>query len=288
MTDRCAEITVFTKSGGPLSKHIELIDGKIANDSSSCRMAKGSARRVKIDLANMASLADLINGFSPKEAYAIGRLKHGLPDRVRVVESTNSMASPGSSPAPRTISSSSRASPVLFCKTSTSKAYLRTSRAGSKTRAASGTPCAPSCPRSRPLRASCALPPRTGCATRRRAKPIQAAADSMRPSRSSTPPTFPASWPICTTVCGSPATAGASVSAAGSFLERSLVDKACGSPERLIFEGPPIIEPPLEQAPRLAVAHEGEILDTKIACPPLTDAEKAEVRETQRRRESPP
>ena len=66
-------------------------------------------------------------------------------------------------------------------------------------------------------------------------------------------------------------------SAAGSFLERSLVDKACGSPERLIFEGPPIIEPPLEQAPRLAVAHPGDILDTKIACQPLTTAEKAEV-----------
>jgi hypothetical protein len=85
MIERHAEITVFTKSGGPLSKHIELIDGKIANDSSSCRMAKGFAHRVRIDLANMASLADLINGFSPKEAYAIGRLKHGLPDRVRVV-----------------------------------------------------------------------------------------------------------------------------------------------------------------------------------------------------------
>jgi hypothetical protein len=67
------------------------------------------------------------------------------------------------------------------------------------------------------------------------------------------------------------------VSAAGSFLERALVDRAVASPERLVFEAPPIIEPPLEQAPRPAVAHEGNILDTKIACPPLTDAEKAAV-----------
>jgi hypothetical protein len=68
------------------------------------------------------------------------------------------------------------------------------------------------------------------------------------------------------------------VSAAGRFLERALIDKSVGSPERLIFEGPPVIEPPLEQAPRPAIAYEGEVLDTKTACPPLTDAKKAEVK----------
>ena len=67
------------------------------------------------------------------------------------------------------------------------------------------------------------------------------------------------------------------VSAAGSFLERALIDRAVGSPERLIFEGAPIIEPPLEQAPRPAVAHEGAVLDTRAACPPLSDAEKADL-----------
>jgi hypothetical protein len=66
-------------------------------------------------------------------------------------------------------------------------------------------------------------------------------------------------------------------SACGSFLDRSLVDKACGSPERLVFEGKPIIEEPLEQAPRDAVAREGALLDTIAACPPLTPAERLEV-----------
>jgi hypothetical protein len=67
------------------------------------------------------------------------------------------------------------------------------------------------------------------------------------------------------------------ISAAGSFLERALVDKACGSPERLIFEAPPIVIPPLEQGPRLAEAIEGAILDTRAACPPLTATEKVEA-----------
>jgi Domain of unknown function (DUF927) len=65
--------------------------------------------------------------------------------------------------------------------------------------------------------------------------------------------------------------------AAGSFLERSLVDKSCGSPERLIFEAAPIIEPPLEQEGRNAVAHDGTDLDTR-SCAPLTDAEKNKLK----------
>jgi len=75
------EITVFEKTGGPLTKRIALRDGKIVNDSSACRMANGFARRIMID--NVRSLADLINAFKSNEAYALGRLKDGLPDRVR-------------------------------------------------------------------------------------------------------------------------------------------------------------------------------------------------------------
>src|SRR5262245_23755881 len=84
MNECLGEITVFEKSGGgPLTKRIALRDGKIVNNSSACRMANGSARRVKID--TMQALADLINTFTASEAYALGRLKDGLPDHVRVV-----------------------------------------------------------------------------------------------------------------------------------------------------------------------------------------------------------
>ena len=80
-----AEITVFKKRGGPLTKHIELVAGKISNDSSACSMSLGSARRVQIDLGDMQAFAALINGFTSHEAYAIGRLKEGLPDQVQIV-----------------------------------------------------------------------------------------------------------------------------------------------------------------------------------------------------------
>jgi hypothetical protein len=63
------EVTVFTKTNGPLSKHIELsADGKIVNDSSMCGMANGTARRVNID--SVQALAGLISGMHPNEAYS--------------------------------------------------------------------------------------------------------------------------------------------------------------------------------------------------------------------------
>jgi hypothetical protein len=79
------ELTVFEKSNGPLTKRIALRDGKIVNDSSACFMANGIARRVTI--SSMQALADLISSLKPNEAYALGRLKDGLPYCCKVVRS---------------------------------------------------------------------------------------------------------------------------------------------------------------------------------------------------------
>jgi hypothetical protein len=65
------EITVFKKSGGPLTKRLALRDGKIINDSSACFMTHGTTHRVKID--DVRAFADLINNFASNQAYALGR-----------------------------------------------------------------------------------------------------------------------------------------------------------------------------------------------------------------------
>jgi hypothetical protein len=67
------------------------------------------------------------------------------------------------------------------------------------------------------------------------------------------------------------------VGVAGQLLERSIVDRMVGSPERLVFEGPPILDPPLVQdtVSRRPIVFDGKILDTVAACPPLTVIEKA-------------
>ena len=69
------------------------------------------------------------------------------------------------------------------------------------------------------------------------------------------------------------------VGVAGQLLERGIVDRMVGAPERLVFEAAPVIEPPLVQdiESRRPVITDGNILDldTVAACPPLTVIEKA-------------
>ena len=65
--------------------------------------------------------------------------------------------------------------------------------------------------------------------------------------------------------------------AAGRVLDRSLIDKTVGTPERLVFEGPPVLEAPLEQDKdkRRPIPTTGMTLDTKKSCPPLSVKERA-------------
>jgi hypothetical protein len=71
------------------------------------------------------------------------------------------------------------------------------------------------------------------------------------------------------------------VGAGGQLLERSVIDRMVGAPERLVFEGPPILITPLCQDPtqRRPDIIEGDWLDTEAACPPLAIAEKSRARE---------
>ena len=70
------------------------------------------------------------------------------------------------------------------------------------------------------------------------------------------------------------------VGAGGQLLERSIVDRMVGAPERLVFEGGPILDPPLDQdrESRRPVPVEGEALDTVTACPPLSIVEASQLR----------
>ena len=71
------------------------------------------------------------------------------------------------------------------------------------------------------------------------------------------------------------------VSASGALLERSIVDRMVGGPERLVFEGGPVLVPPLQQdkESRRPIAVDGVALDTVAACPPLSIVERARLDE---------
>ena len=77
------ELTRFTKKGGPLTKRISLDDdGTLVKDGSACVMAHGVAERIKI--SGIAALATLIEDLRPSQAIALGSLRAGLLDKVKV------------------------------------------------------------------------------------------------------------------------------------------------------------------------------------------------------------
>ena len=69
------------------------------------------------------------------------------------------------------------------------------------------------------------------------------------------------------------------VGKAGQLLERSPVDRSVSAPERLVFEGAPVLEHPLAQHEemRRPVPHEGVPLDSRLALPPLDAGEQARL-----------
>jgi hypothetical protein len=272
-----AEITVFKKSNGPLTKRIALRDGKIVNDSSSCRMAKGSARRVSID--NVQTLADLINSFGSSEAYALGRLKDGVADPVQVVTRAklNGAADPSIIARTKEFVVFNEGEPGLCLLDTDIKGMPKVMARRIEERGSL-------------FGALCEIVPALATVAR-----VQRASTSSGLRNKETGETIPGSGGQHIVVVVQDAAdiprflsdlhdrlwladfGWGMVSAAGSFLERSIIDKSVGSPERLIFEGAPIIEPPLEQSGRDAVAYDGAILDTQL-CPPLIDSEKKKLR----------
>jgi hypothetical protein len=79
------------------------------------------------------------------------------------------------------------------------------------------------------------------------------------------------------------------VSKAGSLLERSIIDRMVGLGERLVFEGAPVVDPPLiqDQAARRPEVHAGSRVDTLAACPSLGASEvsaKTAMRDAEDRR----
>ena len=71
------------------------------------------------------------------------------------------------------------------------------------------------------------------------------------------------------------------VGAAGQLLERAICDRSVYAPERLVFEGPPVMVPPLAQdlSQRTPEVIQGVILDTRSICAPLTIHERAKLKD---------
>jgi hypothetical protein len=280
------ELTLLTKAGGPLTKRIALdAAGHVVSDGSACVMAEGRAERLR--LAGPADLAAALGAMAPDQALALGRLRAGLPDAVPV--------------ATRRALAASEAPAVTIARTRDHIDYARgepafalldfdrkgmpdavaealAARGGFWPALAAAVPGLARAARVRRASTSAGLLDlRTGAAAGAGAGAggehvyllVRDGADIERFLRD------------LHERCWLQGLGWFLVGAAGQPLERSAVDRMVGAPERVVFEGAPVLKHPLGQdrAARAPEWFEGEALDTHAACAPLTRVEKARAAE---------
>jgi hypothetical protein len=296
MTDAIIELTIFTKGAGlgVLTKRIKLgADGKPESDGSECKMASGKARRARI--ADLDELATVIESLKKIEAIAIGRMRPKLGDKVIgddvgiVVK--NSEATANRDAVDHAIAIARTATNFTFEPGQLAPCLLdhdgkTMPPAVAEVVAAAGG----------------FWPALVGvCPGFANAGRLVRNSTSAGLSRSDTGERFPSSGGLHTYVlvrdgsdierfladlegrCWLAGLGWMALSAAGSYLVRSIIDVTVGAPERLVFEAPPVIEAPLVQDPvaRRPVVHPGDAIDSYAVCPPLTSFERAEVRRLQ-------
>jgi hypothetical protein len=278
------ELTKFTKIGGPLTKRISLApDGALVSDGSACVMTHGTAERVRI--AGMGKLAALIGKLRPNQAIALGALRAGLPDKVKVIteRKLNDVALPNI--IARTGSNIVYQGPAFALLDYDMKGM--SPDVAAKLKRLGGF-----------WAALMTVVPALGDVAR-----VTRRSTSSGLSRSDNGKKVPGSDGVHVYVaekdgadserflralhdrCWMAGLGWCMVSASGALLERSIVDRMVGGAERLVFEGGPILTPPLKQdkKSRLPVAIDGGVLDTVTACPPLSIVEAAKLQDLKAR-----
>jgi hypothetical protein len=279
------EITVLTKTGGPLTKVIRLSpDGKIISDGSACVMARGRASRVR--LPSHADFAPLINGLEQTQAIALGALRPGLPDHVEIVTKKRLTELNGKTP------------PNIVARTSGHIEYIEKQPTFAlidvDTKGMPETVAARIAALGGYWPALVSVMPQLATAAH-----IVRNSTSSGLSRSDTGEHIKGSdgqhifillqdggdtERFLRTLhdrCWLHGFGWMMVGNAGQFLERSLIDRSVYAAERLVFESAPMLVAPLVQdrESRTPIVHDGSPLDSLTVCPPLTLVQEAKLKD---------
>jgi len=276
------ELTIFAKTGGPLTKQISIgADGSIKADGSQCVMPSGTARRFRF--TNMQELASEIAELELNEALALGVLRPDLPDRVKVV--TKSKLNGANHPA-------------IIARTQDYVVYR--AREPALDLIDFDTKEMPPAVATRLEELGGFWPALVSIVPElARVARVERASTSSGLYDTRTGEKFAGSGgrhvyllitdgtdaerflKILHDRCWLAGLGWMMVGTSGQLLERSIVDRVCGTPERLAFEGRPVLIHPVDQdlTARKPIAVEGEALDTLATCPPLTVVELAKLRE---------
>jgi hypothetical protein len=274
------EITVFSKDGGPLTKQISLAaDGSIKCDGSACVMTKGSARR--FPFTTMSQYSELLIALKFNDAIVGGALLPGLPDEVKVVTKRKLNGAEGVIARTKDFIDYRPGQPALapidfdLKDMPPATAAALDALGGLWPALVSVYPSLASVGRVQRASTSAGLfhaftgEPFNSSGGQHIYVPVVDGSDIERFLKALHQRCWLSGlgWMI--------------VGAAGQLLERSIVDRVCGTPERFMFEGPPVLIEPIAQdlAVRQPIIVEGEALDTRKACPPLTVVELATLHE---------
>jgi len=269
------EVTRLIKGGGPLTKKLHLKGGVLANDSSQCRMSRGRAERVL--LADWRAFGPFVEATPPDGAWALGRLRDGIPDATRiVVKKDPQSARPGFAARTQDNFHYRPGAPALGLIDHDTKGMPPRVKARIVELGGVEAALAAVCPEiagagyiRRRSTSACVFNAETG---------EEYASDGLHVfllvADGADVERFLYALHDRAWLCG---LGWHWVGKAGQLLERSIVDRSVYAPERLVFEAPPDLEPPLTQREREATVHDGPPLDTGTACPDLTPAEKLEL-----------
>jgi hypothetical protein len=279
------QLTHFAKTGGPLTKRISLApDGSLRSDGSECIMGKGTAKRVVC--ATLHEFAAGISEYRSHEAVALGALRSDLPDEVQIITKSR-LEKLNSSAANNVIARTNdhilyrAGQPALALIDVDTKGMPAAVRDRIKDQGSYWAALASVVPElehtARVERHSTTtgifladtgeqLPGSDG----EHIFPlVQDGADIERFLRTLHDRCWLAGFGWFMVGIG------------GQLLERSIVDRMVYAPERLVFEGAPVLDPPLVQdaASRKPIVTDGAALDTSAACPPLRIVEQDKLRE---------
>ena len=284
MTKFSFDITVFDKSGGSLSKRISLKpDGTLKKDALGT-MARGRARRVSF--TNIGALADCIGALSPNQAIALGALRQDLPDDVEIVCERNLR---NGAVRPDVISRTGKN--IIYRPNQPAALLLDFDSKGMSAEVANRLTEAGGF-----WAAVTAVLPILNSTAR-----VMRSSTSAGLFRDDTGEKLPGSdgqhvflvaqdgedierfLKVLHARCWLAGFGWYLISASGALLERSIVDHTVGTSERLVFEGAPVLDHPLQQdvESRRPLTFDGALLLDTRAYPPLTNAEQSRLREMQ-------
>ncbi len=275
------EVTALAKAGGPLTKRISLneADG-LVSDGSACVMSSGMARRVL--LGGLADFATFITDLGACDAVALGALRADLPDRVDITTKRRlDQGAAGAIARTAEFISYRPGQPALVLidvdtKGMPSEVAGKVAAAGGFWPAIAGVlPELAACGRVVRNSTSSGLY-RTDTGERLAGSsgqhifvPLADGSDAERFLRT------------LHRRCWLGGLGWFMVGAGGQLLDRSLVDRTVCAPERLVFEGAPILTEPLRQDPeqRRPQVVAGGALDSRAACLDLRLVEQARLKE---------